>query len=840
MSVGQVGDRGTAQDPLNEGLTHTHVGKVEKRPTLNHSGEDTHGDKGGSLTKERGTQTADGGEGPRRGCSFRHQWVSERYTVREKYLRKICTHWGVTPTVDAFADEGNKRLRIWWGPGSPFGTDAFEQSWGAHFLWMNPPYSRLPEVVDKIKSDQAHGVLVVPNWRQRRWYKRAESIRLADLWFPTGTKVFELKGKACKGTLWPTRAILVCGHEPKCSAGGYASTTIERDRRKVRFAPKPTFFSSTMRELKPFVATATPTKAALKATPTPTATQGANTLATSTPTPTTATPTQGPSLEVGSHHMATATESAATRGVASTKAASFGGSSSTSKGEPLRMLDLFSGTGSVGRVYAENGFEVTTVDMNPKWQPHFVVDVLTWDYKGEFKPHHFHTVVCGVPCTEFSTAKTTGVRDLDLADRLAKKALEIVEYLKPQRWWLENPRHGLLTTRPYMNGIPFVDADYCQYSDWGYQKPTRIWGSPDLLELRPKPCNGVTCPNLDHRAGRQKNGRPKVRLPHRIRLSSKHQNLPPAMKYRIPEALVRELAGFSPISSSCVCTQGACCQSRETLEGGHTATVTIPHRLLGEPQEYQVGTIKKTHDGKRQLMLDVRARCSDGRKLVLRVLIDTGAEANLIRKGLLAPELMKTSLKPLTLVTADGSPMEGGTCEVTLQLCFASSQPNAAGKPEWCTRGTFHEADIKVDAILSSPWLDSERLGVFPHLDALARVDPQDPTHLKLLRDWPTRKGGGKPCQRVAIRGVSGASQRHSSQQPNWRHDPDHSEGFMGDVARVRAMNLSLPPGRRGKGGTCWQKTMPPWSLWPDGSVMGSTPLAGPTVLCWCRRVWGE
>ena len=31
-----------------------------------------------------------------------------------------------------------------------------------------------------------------------------------------------------------------------------------------------------------------------------------------------------------------------------------------------------------------------------------------------------------------------------------------------------------------MKDIPFIDVDYCMFSDWGYQKPTRIWGSPAI------------------------------------------------------------------------------------------------------------------------------------------------------------------------------------------------------------------------------------------------------------------------------------------------------------------------------------------------------------------------
>jgi len=78
---------------------------------------------------------------------------------------------------------------------------------------------------------------------------------------------------------------------------------------------------------------------------------------------------------------------------------------------------------------------------------------------------------------------------------------------------------------------------------------------------------------------------------------------------------------------------------------------------------------------------------------------DTGAEFNLVRKGLLAPSEFKPSRTPLSLVTADGTKMEGGAMEVTLKLCFALP-PNEENKVEWCTQGTFHDADLQVDAIL--------------------------------------------------------------------------------------------------------------------------------------------
>ena len=144
--------------------------------------------------------------------------------------------------------------------------------------------------------------------------------------------------------------------------------------------------------------------------------------------------------------------------------------------DPPRMLDLFSGTGSVGKVFREAGYLVTSLDSDPKFNADIQLDILNWDYKSAFTPGYFEIIFCCPPCTEFSRAKTTKERDFPKGDILVEKALEIIKYLKPSKWFLENPRGGYLKDRPYMKNIPYVDVDYCQFSDWGYKKITRIWG----------------------------------------------------------------------------------------------------------------------------------------------------------------------------------------------------------------------------------------------------------------------------------------------------------------------------------------------------------------------------
>ena len=90
-----------------------------------------------------------------------------------------------------------------------------------------------------------------------------------------------------------------------------------------------------------------------------------------------------------------------------------------------------------------------------------------------------------------------------------------------------------------MADIPYVEVDYCQYAEWGYQKPTRIWGSPNVLSFKPLRCDGVSCPNLVEGSVHRKRH-------HRVRLSSPHQNLSSHLKYRIPKRLVLELIGEVP------------------------------------------------------------------------------------------------------------------------------------------------------------------------------------------------------------------------------------------------------------------------------------------------------
>ena len=106
------------------------------------------------------------------------------------------------------------------------------------------------------------------------------------------------------------------------------------------------------------------------------------------------------------------------------------------------MLELFSGTGSVGKVASAMGWEVISLDRD--LAANIQTDIMEWDYKA-YPSGYFHFIWASPPCTEYSRAKTVGIRKLDDADTIVKKTWEIIDYFNPPLgYFLENHQTGLL------------------------------------------------------------------------------------------------------------------------------------------------------------------------------------------------------------------------------------------------------------------------------------------------------------------------------------------------------------------------------------------------------------
>ena len=125
-----------------------------------------------------------------------------------------------------------------------------------------------------------------------------------------------------------------------------------------------------------------------------------------------------------------------------------------------------------------------------------------------------------------------------------------------------------------------------------------------------------------------------------------------------------------------------------------------------------------------QLLLQIPCITPSGFRTVLDVLVDTGAQANLVRRGLFSNLEFRPSLNLISMVTAGGVPLEGGREEVKITMVFSSTVSGGSGRDRiWMESANFYDASITVDVIVGYPWLRSFWIGLLPHLDALAMFE---------------------------------------------------------------------------------------------------------------------
>jgi site-specific DNA-cytosine methylase len=194
------------------------------------------------------------------------------------------------------------------------------------------------------------------------------------------------------------------------------------------------------------------------------------------------------------------------------------------------MLELFSGTGSVGDVAKELGFEVISLDRD--MEATIKSDIMDWD-PTVYPKGYFDVIWASPPCTEYSRAKTVGTRDIQGANDIVCQTLDIIEYFEPKYWMIENPQTGLLKDQSCMYGIPFKDIDYCRYG-LPYRKRTRIWNNAFDWKPRPlcnKDCNSMNETKTAHKEAAQRG--PCKNLQHNRHTRSE--------LYKVPGQLIREI-----------------------------------------------------------------------------------------------------------------------------------------------------------------------------------------------------------------------------------------------------------------------------------------------------------
>ena len=214
-----------------------------------------------------------------------------------------------------------------------------------------------------------------------------------------------------------------------------------------------------------------------------------------------------------------------------------------------KLLDLFTGTGSVARVAKELGYDVCTLDIDPKTNPTICADILEFDYTT--LDDDFDVVWISCPCETFSAARRSNLgrmvkgeimtpetllRDtIEIGVPILRRCQELIRHLNPRVWFIENPYSGNM--KNYIDLKPAI-YDYCMYG-FNYRKRTAIWSNTQL--------NGKCC-DKSHLVN---NRHPMVAIGANKKQQGQGGGSSKAGRYAIPQGLIVELlTSTSPSSGS--------------------------------------------------------------------------------------------------------------------------------------------------------------------------------------------------------------------------------------------------------------------------------------------------
>lgn len=134
----------------------------------------------------------------------------------------------------------------------------------------------------------------------------------------------------------------------------------------------------------------------------------------------------------------------------------------------MRMLDLFAGLGGASQAMRERGWDVITVELDPRFAPDVVADIREYRYDGP----PLDLIWASPPCTEFAResmpwCKTGQEPDLGLV----AAALRVIAEARPRWWILENVRGAQAFLGP---------------AKW-VRNPVFLWGEFPAFDAEVKP-----------------------------------------------------------------------------------------------------------------------------------------------------------------------------------------------------------------------------------------------------------------------------------------------------------------------------------------------------------------
>lgn len=99
-------------------------------------------------------------------------------------FREICKKFG-SPKIDLFASRLNTQLPTYisWLPDpNASAVDAFTLDWHDLDFYAFPPFCLIPKCLQKIRQDNAQGIMVVPCWPTQPWFPLLNDMLIGEPW----------------------------------------------------------------------------------------------------------------------------------------------------------------------------------------------------------------------------------------------------------------------------------------------------------------------------------------------------------------------------------------------------------------------------------------------------------------------------------------------------------------------------------------------------------------------------------------------------------------------------------------------------------------------------------
>ena len=97
----------------------------------------------------------------------RTEWMLDR-----DIFQSITARFG-EPEIDLFASRLNKQVQnyVSWLPDpEAVSVDAFTLNWNGLKFYAFPPFCLIAKCLQKIREDNADGIIIVPNWPSQAWF----------------------------------------------------------------------------------------------------------------------------------------------------------------------------------------------------------------------------------------------------------------------------------------------------------------------------------------------------------------------------------------------------------------------------------------------------------------------------------------------------------------------------------------------------------------------------------------------------------------------------------------------------------------------------------------------